>query len=67
MPRLCTLPWTRFEMLIFGGGRFRILRFWNNEVDQNLEGVLETIDRELRKYFPHPVGFADHPPPMGEG
>jgi very-short-patch-repair endonuclease len=23
---------------------FQILRFWNHDVDQNVEGVLETID-----------------------
>ena len=26
---------------------FRILRFWNNEIDRNLDGVLEMIDLEL--------------------
>ena len=26
---------------------FKVLRFWNNEVDKNLNGVLEMIDREL--------------------
>jgi len=45
----------------------RVLRFWNNDVDGNLAGVLETIDRELRRKSLHPVGFADHPPPLGEG
>ena len=44
---------------------FRVLRFWNNDVDQNLTGVLETIDEALRR--PHPVAFGDHPPPSGEG
>ncbi|HTQ84492.1 MAG TPA: endonuclease domain-containing protein [Pseudolabrys sp.] len=46
---------------------FRTLRFWNNEVDSNLQGVLEVIDLELRRGRPRPVGFADHPPPLGEG
>jgi very-short-patch-repair endonuclease len=27
---------------------FRILRFWNSEIDENLDGVVETIARELR-------------------
>jgi very-short-patch-repair endonuclease len=27
---------------------FKVLRFWNNEVDRNLQGVLETIDEALR-------------------
>jgi very-short-patch-repair endonuclease len=47
---------------------FKILRFWNNEVDKNLPGVLQVIDQELTARSPHPVGFADHPPPQaGEG
>ena len=28
---------------------FRVLRFWNNEVLQNIDGVLETIRRECLK------------------
>ena len=31
---------------------FRVLRFWNNDVDENLEGVLTVIDEALRS--PHP-------------
>jgi len=27
---------------------FRILRFWNSDIDRNLRGVLETIDCELK-------------------
>jgi very-short-patch-repair endonuclease len=46
---------------------FRILRFWNNEIDQNLDGVLQVIDQELRRRTPHPAGSAGHPPPAGEG
>lgn len=49
----------------FSENGFRVLRFWNNDVDKNLEGVLETIDRELRT--PHPAAFGGHPPPAGEG
>lgn len=45
---------------------FTVLRFWNNDVDKNLHGVLEAIDYHLTT-APHPVGFADHPPPLGEG
>src|SRR4051812_16497416 len=46
---------------------FRVLRFWNNEVDRNLDGVLTTIDEALREATP-PGGPADrHPPPSGEG
>jgi very-short-patch-repair endonuclease len=46
---------------------FKILRFWNTDVDANLRGVLETIDRELRaRSNPTPALRAD-PPPSGEG
>ncbi len=31
---------------------YRIIRFWNNEVIENLDGVLETIRQELAA-FPH--------------
>ena len=31
---------------------YRILRFWNNEVLKNLDGVLETIADELRRLTP---------------
>jgi len=49
------------------GSGFRVLRFWNNEVDRNLEGVLTTIDEALRETAP-PGGPSDrHPPPSGEG
>jgi very-short-patch-repair endonuclease len=43
-----------------------VLRFWNNEIDGNLEGVLTLIDDALRK---PPPGLATlgHPPPSGEG
>jgi crossover junction endodeoxyribonuclease RuvC len=26
---------------------YRVVRFWNNDVSENLEGVLEAIQREL--------------------
>jgi very-short-patch-repair endonuclease len=43
-----------------------VLRFWNNEVDRNLEGVLTVIDEALRNPPPgHPSD--GHPPPSGEG
>jgi very-short-patch-repair endonuclease len=32
----------------FAGCGFKILRFWNSDVDENLDGVVETIARELR-------------------
>jgi very-short-patch-repair endonuclease len=31
---------------------FQVLRFWNNEVLQNIDGVLETIAAELKKAPP---------------
>jgi very-short-patch-repair endonuclease len=30
----------------FASAGFEVLRFWNNEVNQNLDGVVETIYRE---------------------
>jgi len=49
----------------FAGRGFTVLRFWNNEVDRNLEGVLTVIDDALR----NPPGLASlgHPPPFGGG
>jgi very-short-patch-repair endonuclease len=47
----------------FSNDGFRTLRFWNAEVDENLDGVLERIDSELRKAIPHPTRSARHPPP----
>ncbi len=34
------------------GEGFRVLRFWNNDVFQNIDGVLETIRRYLFKHPP---------------
>jgi very-short-patch-repair endonuclease len=34
---------------------FRVLRYWNCDVDGNLEGVLEDIDRELRTRGAHAI------------
>jgi very-short-patch-repair endonuclease len=45
---------------------FTVLRFWNNEVDKNLAGVLAVIDETLRQSPPGPPS-AVHPPPQGEG
>jgi len=46
---------------------FRVLRFWNSDVDRNLGGVLESIDAVLTKGSPHPAASGGHPPPAGEG
>ena len=40
---------------------YRVRRFWNNEVVENVEGVLETIARELNHPHPNPL------PQAGEG
>jgi adenine-specific DNA-methyltransferase len=34
---------------------YRVIRFWNNDVVQNLVSVLATIDRELEIAPPHPT------------
>ena len=39
---------------------FRVVRYWNNEVFENLEGVGEAIRETLRASTPHPG-----PPPQG--
>jgi len=44
---------------------FRVLRFWNNDVDRNLDGVLQTIDSALRGSTPPGRPAAGHPPPSG--
>jgi very-short-patch-repair endonuclease len=41
------------------GHGYRVIRFWNNEVLGNLDGVLETIQRALEAPPPHPAS----PPP----
>ena len=33
---------------------YRVLRFWNNDISQNLAGVLETIATALAESPPHP-------------
>jgi len=32
---------------------FRLIRFWNNEIDNNLDGCIEFVIKELDT--PHPV------------
>jgi very-short-patch-repair endonuclease len=51
---------------------FKVLRYWNNEIDRNLEGVLTDIDRELTERGGPPptrrrAQARRHPPPAGEG
>lgn len=45
---------------------FQILRFWNSEIDRNLEGVMETIFAALTTPTPASLRSAD-PPHEGEG
>jgi very-short-patch-repair endonuclease len=45
---------------------FRVLRFWNSDVDRNLAGVLQSINQALNE-TPHPAAYGGHPPPSGEG
>ncbi|MBY0533284.1 MAG: DUF559 domain-containing protein [Xanthobacteraceae bacterium] len=42
---------------------FTILRFWNNEIDSNLDGVLQRISEHLRT--PTPARYARRPSPQG--
>ncbi|WP_119420181.1 endonuclease domain-containing protein [Desertibaculum subflavum] len=44
----------------------RVLRFWNNDVMQRANSVLEAI-RAAAGGAPHPVRLARHPLPQGEG
>ena len=46
---------------------FRVLRFWNSDIDRNLDGVLQSIDEALAENPPHPAAFGGHPPPSGKG
>jgi very-short-patch-repair endonuclease len=43
---------------------FRVLRFWNSDVDQNLSGVMESIVAELNAPTP---ALRAVPPHKGEG
>jgi len=48
---------------------YLVLRFWNSEVNENLDGVIETIVRELQRRDPHPTiaeGGDCRPPHKGE-
>jgi very-short-patch-repair endonuclease len=53
----------------FAQNNFRVVRFWNNDVLQNLEGVLTRLLEELNK-TPHPASRSSSTPPSparGEG
>jgi len=53
----------------FAANDFEVLRFWNNDVFSNLEGVLTSLLDALAKAPPHPVRASrGHPSPArGEG
>jgi very-short-patch-repair endonuclease len=53
---------TRRDAFLRGKG-FAMMRFWNNDVLENLEGVCDVILRHLGDTHPHP-GL---PPQAGEG
>jgi len=44
---------------------FTVLRFWNNEIDQNLEGVMIRVCEHLSNVTPT-IGFAATSPIKGE-
>jgi len=46
---------------------YNVLRFWNTDVDRNLEGVLSVIDSTLRQSTPPVRRFAAATLPFGEG
>jgi very-short-patch-repair endonuclease len=45
---------------------YTVLRFWNNEVLANIEGVLDTIRFELAETPPHPAALGRRPLPARE-
>ena len=46
---------------------YSVLRFWNNEVNGNLEGVLDRILEELNHTTPSPSSQRNTPPPPPSG
>jgi very-short-patch-repair endonuclease len=44
---------------------FKVLRFWNNEVNENLGAVVETIYEQATARLPTRPAIADHPPLKG--
>lgn len=45
---------------------YRVLRFWNNEIDRELDAVMETILQELKsENIPHPVAARPPSPKRG--
>lgn len=52
---------------LFASEGFLTLRFWNNEVDANLNGVIETIFMRAMERSPTRPPRGGHPPHKGEG
>jgi 2-isopropylmalate synthase len=50
----------------FAGQGFRVLRFWNNEILKNAEGVAGAIAMALRAEAPLTRPLCGHPLPQGE-
>jgi very-short-patch-repair endonuclease len=46
---------------------YRVLRFWNRDVDENLRGVLDMIFAALESGAAPTPGLRPNPPPSGEG
>lgn len=53
---------------------YRVLRFWNSDVSENLKGVLEKVYEMLQEPRVHPEALTPprlasraDPPPLGEG
>jgi adenine-specific DNA-methyltransferase len=49
---------------------YRVRRFWNNDVMQNIEGVVAMIEETARELTPHPPTASRRAPPsplQGEG
>ena len=46
---------------------FRVLRFWNNDVFSNIEGVLATIETALKGPHPNPLPQAEEGVPIERG
>jgi very-short-patch-repair endonuclease len=55
---------TRDAFLLSQG--FRVLRFWNSDIDTNLSGVMENVVAALNR-SPPDWPSASHPPHKGEG
>ncbi len=64
MPEGARSDEARDELLRSQG--FRVLRFWNSDIDANLEGVMERVLSALN-HPPPDRPAAGHPPHEGEG